>query len=163
MLNREYDQVCSVARSLEVLGERWTLLVIRDVFNGKRRFDAIQRDLGVARNVLAARLGRLVEEGILEKRPYQQRPPRYEYFLTGKGLELWPVMVAMMDWGDRHLAAGGPPVVIRHKQCGGSVDGRGYCDRCGARLDARDAYAEPGPGTAELAVSTPGAAAANGE
>jgi DNA-binding HxlR family transcriptional regulator len=150
MLKREYDQVCSVARSLEVLGERWTLLVIRDVFTGKRRFDAIQEDLGIARNVLAARLSRLVEEGILERRPYQQRPTRYEYFLTEKGLELWPVMVAMMDWGDRHLAAAGPPVVIRHKECGGVVDGRGYCGRCGERLDARDAYAEPGPGTAEM-------------
>lgn len=154
MLKREYDQVCSVARSLEILGERWTLLVIRDVFTGKRRFDAIQADLGVARNVLAARLARLVEEDILERRPYQQRPTRYEYFLTEKGLELWPVMVAMMDWGDRHLAAAGPPVVIRHKQCGGVVDGRGHCGRCGKRLDARDAYAEPGPGTAETAAAT---------
>lgn len=154
MLNREYDQVCSVARSLEVLGERWTLLVIRDVFNGKRRFDAIQQDLGIARNVLAARLARLVEEDILVKRRYSERPPRYEYFLTGKGLDLWPVMVAMMDWGDRHLADAGPPVVIRHKECGGIVDGRGHCERCGERLDARDAYAEPGPGTAEIAAAS---------
>lgn len=147
MLNREYDQVCSVARSLEVLGERWTLLVIRDVFNGKRRFDAIQRDLGVARNVLAARLSRLVAEGILEKRRYSERPARYEYFLTGKGLDLWPVMVAMMHWGDRYLADAGAPLVIHHKECGGTVDERGCCERCGARLEARDAYAEPGPGS----------------
>ena len=147
MLRRDYDQVCSVARSLEVLGERWTLLVIRDIFHGKRRFDAIQEDLGVARNVLAARLARLVEEGILEKRPYQQRPARYEYVLTEKGLERWPVMVALMHWGDRWLATDeGPPVVIHHKQCGGLVDDRGYCERCGERLDARDAYAERGPG-----------------
>jgi len=164
MLRREYDQVCSVARSLEILGERWTLLVIRDIFTGKRRFDAIQEDLGVARNVLAARLALLVEEGILEKRPYQERPQRHEYFLTEKGLELWPVMVAIMDWGDRHVADDGPPVVLRHKQCGGTVDGRGYCERCGARLGARDAYAEPGPGTAEPAVAAgPGAAAPAGE
>ena len=135
MLKRDYDQVCSVARSLEVLGERWTLLVIRDVFYGKRRFDAIQEDLGVARNVLAARLSRLVEEGILEKRPYQDRPARYEYFLTEKGIELWPVMVTMMHWGDRWLATDeGPPVVIHHKECGGEVDERGYCERCGERL-----------------------------
>jgi len=146
MLKRDYDQVCSVARSLEVLGERWTLLVIRDVFNGKRRFDEIQEDLGVARNVLATRLARLVEEDILEKRRYQERPPRYEYFLTEKGIELWPVMISMMHWGDRYLADEGPPVVIHHKDCGGEVDGRGYCERCGERLTARDAYAGPGPG-----------------
>jgi DNA-binding HxlR family transcriptional regulator len=143
MLKRDYDQVCSVARSLEVLGERWTLLVIRDVFNGLRRFDEIQADLGVARNVLATRLSRLVDEGILEKRAYQRHPPRYEYFLTEKGLDLWPVMITMMHWGDRYLAGeGGPPLVVHHKGCGGEVDDRGYCERCGERLGARDAYAE---------------------
>ena len=147
MLKRDYDQTCSVARSLEVLGERWTLLVIRDVFYGKRRFAAIQEDLGVARNVLATRLARLVAEGILEKRPYQDRPTRYEYFLTEKGIDLWPVMITMMHWGDHWLATDeGPPVVIHHKECGGEVDDRGYCERCGERLTARDAYAEGGPG-----------------
>ena len=147
MLKRDYDQTCSVARSLEVLGERWTLLVIRDVFYGKRRFAAIQEDLGVARNVLATRLARLVAEGILEKRPYQDRPTRYEYFLTEKGIDLWPVMITMMHWGDHWLATDeGPPVVIHHKECGGEVDDRGYCERCGERLTARDAFTEYGPG-----------------
>lgn len=146
MLGREYDQNCSIARTLEVLGERWTLLIIRDVLSGRRRFDAIQENLGVARNVLTARLARLVEEGILEKRPYQARPPRHEYFLTEKGLELWPVMIAMMHWGDRHLADAGPPVVIHHRDCGGIADDRGICARCGDRMNARDAYAERGPG-----------------
>jgi DNA-binding HxlR family transcriptional regulator len=146
MLGREYDQVCSIARTLEVLGERWTLLIIRDVFSRRRRFDQIQENLGIARNVLSARLDRLVAEGILEKRPYQERPPRHEYFLTEKGLELWPVMVSMMHWGDRHLTDGGPPVVIRHKDCDGPVDDRGICERCGERLGARDAYTEPGQG-----------------
>jgi DNA-binding HxlR family transcriptional regulator len=146
MLNREYDQVCSLARSLEILGERWTLLVIRDVFNGLRRFDQIQSDLGVARNVLTTRLGRLVEEGILEKRAYRERPVRHEYFLTEKGLDLWPVMIAMMHWGDRYTTAEGPPIVVRHKSCGGPVDGRGICEACEARVDARGAYAEYGPG-----------------
>jgi len=114
MLKRDYDQVCSVARSLEVLGERWTLLVVRDIFHGKRRFDTIQEDLGVARNVLAARLSRLVEEDILEKRPYQERPARYEYFLTEKGLDLWPVMIALMHWGDKYeqQPAGRPSIVV---------------------------------------------------
>jgi DNA-binding HxlR family transcriptional regulator len=146
MLNREYDQICSLARSLEVLGERWTLLVIRDVFYGKRRFDEIQEDLGVARNVLAGRLARLVDEGILEKRAYSERPPRFEYFLTEKGIDLWPVMISMMHWGDRYLSDQGPPVVIHHKGCDGEVDDRGFCSACGERLDARDAYARYGPG-----------------
>jgi DNA-binding HxlR family transcriptional regulator len=147
VLNREYDQVCSIARTLEVLGERWTLLVIRDVFNGRRRFDQIQENLGVARNVLSTRLALLVDEGILEKRAYQERPPRYEYFLTEKGLDLWPVMISMLHWGDTHLAEPeGPPMVIRHKACSGVVDDRGYCTACGERLDARDAYSEYGPG-----------------
>ena len=146
MLGRGYDQICSVARTLEVLGERWTLLIIRDIFNRRRRFDEIQENLGIARNVLSARLGWLVEEGILEKRAYQEHPPRYEYFLTEKGLELWPVMIAIMKWGDRHLADSGPPMVVRHKGCDGPVDDRGSCERCGRRLDARDAYTELGPG-----------------
>jgi DNA-binding HxlR family transcriptional regulator len=150
MLKREYDQVCSIARTLEVLGERWTLLVIRDVFNGRRRFDQIQENLGVARNVLSTRLARLVDEGILEKRPYQERPPRYEYFLTEKGLDLWPVMISLLHWGDRHLAeATGPPMLIRHKRCDGLVDDRGYCTECGERLNARDVYKEYGPGAPE--------------
>jgi DNA-binding HxlR family transcriptional regulator len=147
MLKREYDQVCSIARTLEVLGERWTLLVIRDVFNGRRRFDQIQENLGVARNVLSTRLAWLVDEGILEKRRYQERPPRHEYFLTEKGLDLWPVMISLLHWGDRHLAEDdGPPMLIRHKNCGGLVDDRGICTECGQRLVARDAYTEHGPG-----------------
>ena len=146
MLNREYDQVCSIARTLEVLGERWTLLVIRDVFNGRRRFDQIQENLGVARNVLSTRLALLVEEGILEKRAYQERPPRYEYFLTDKGLDLWPILVGMLHWGDRHLSDEGPPMLVRHKGCEGLIDERGYCEKCGERLEARDAYTEYGPG-----------------
>jgi DNA-binding HxlR family transcriptional regulator len=154
MLNREYDQACSIARTLEVLGERWTLLIIRDVFSRRRRFDQIQESLGIARNVLAARLARLVDEGILEKRAYQERPARYEYFLTDKGLELWPVMVTMMHWGDRHLSDARPPVIIRHKGCGGPVGDRGICERCGELLEARDAYAETGPGAAERLDAT---------
>ena len=147
MLGREYDQVCSIARTLEVLGERWTLLIIRDVFNRRRRFEQIQENLGIARNVLAGRLAWLVEQGILEKRRYQEHPPRYEYFLTERGLDLWPVMVSLLHWGDRHLAAGdGPPIVIRHKACGGRVDDRRICDRCGAHLGVREATVEYGPG-----------------
>lgn len=146
MLGREYDQVCSIARSLEVLGERWTLLVIRDVFNGNRRFDAIRDNLGVARNVLSTRLQTLVDEGILEKRAYQERPLRYEYFLTEKGLDLWPVLVALLHWGDKYYPEEmGPPVKIVHKGCGGEVDDRRICTKCGKFLEVREARAEPGP------------------
>src|SRR3954469_23934976 len=103
MLGRSYDgQVCSIARSLEIVGERWTLLILRDAFLGVRRFEDFQRSTGAARNVLSARLGRLVEEGVLERRRYQERPERFEYRLTDKGLELWPVMVRLLQWGDRH-------------------------------------------------------------
>src|SRR6476659_10471164 len=101
MLGRLYDdQTCSVARSLEVVGERWTLLVLRDAFLGIRRFDDFQRSLGVARNVLQNRLERLVEHGILERARYQERPERFEYRLTEKGLDLWPVIVSLISFGD---------------------------------------------------------------
>ena len=143
MLARDYDLDCSIARSLELIGERWTLLVIRDVFLGNRRFDEIQNSLGIARNVLASRLGRLMDEGILEKRPYQERPVRYEYFLTEKGLDLWPVLVALMAYGDKYELPEGaePPTRILHKECGGAVNDRRICERCGAELDVRDARA----------------------
>lgn len=149
MLKSDYEgQICSIAKTLELIGERWTLLVIRDVFNGNRRFSEMQRSLGVARNILSNRLQRLVEQGILERRPYQERPPRHEYFLTEKGLDLWPTMVAILEFGDRHLSdEDGPPMVLRHKgECGGRINGRGTCERCGQVLTARDARAEDGPG-----------------
>jgi DNA-binding HxlR family transcriptional regulator len=154
MLKRDYpDQDCSAAYTLEFVGERWTLLVIRDIFAGFRRFDQIQEDLGVARNVLTARLQRLVDEGILERRPYSESPPRYEYFLTEKGIDLWPILITMMRWGDRHGDwPQGPPLVVRHKDCGGEMDDHFICERCGERLGARDAYAAPGPGATPRVV-----------
>jgi DNA-binding HxlR family transcriptional regulator len=148
VLSREYPgQACSAARTLELIGERWTLLVIRDVFAGNRRFDQMQRSLGIARNVLAARLQRLVEEGILEKRLYSHNPARHEYFLTEKGLDLWPILIALIGYGDKHLAGSeGPPQLILHKECGGQVNDRRICERCGKQLEVREARAVPGPG-----------------
>jgi len=148
VLNRDYpDQDCSAAFTLELLGERWTMLVIRDIFSGLRRFDEIQQDLGVARNVLASRLQRLVDEGIVERRPYSEKPPRHEYFLTEKGIDLWPILMTMMRWGDRHGDwPEGPPLVIVHKGCGGEMDDHFICARCGERLGPRDVVAAPGPG-----------------
>jgi DNA-binding HxlR family transcriptional regulator len=148
MLGTNYKgQNCSIARTLELVGERWTILVLRDVFLGVRRFDGLQQGLGIARNVLALRLERLVGEGILEKVPYQQRPVRHEYRLTDKGLDLWPVIVELMQWGDRYTAPEQrAPVVLRHKGCGGTLGERRICSGCGELLGVRDVRAEPGPG-----------------
>lgn len=148
MLGSDYKgQNCSIARSLELIGERWTILVLRDAFLGLRRFGQFQQNLGIARNVLAARLDRLVAEEILEKVPYQERPLRHEYRLTEKGLDLWPVITELLRWGDRHAAPeAGPPIVIRHKGCGGELGERRLCTSCGKSLEVRDVRAEPGPG-----------------
>lgn len=146
MLQNTYDgQVCSVARTLELVGERWTILIVRDAFRGIRRFDDFQRSLGVARNVLQGRLERLVEHGILKRVRYQERPERFEYRLTEKGIDLWPVVVALLSWGDRHLAPDGPPVVLEHRGCGGTVNDRRICDACGAHLEAREVQMRSGP------------------
>jgi DNA-binding HxlR family transcriptional regulator len=154
VLPRTYEgQVCSIARALEVLGDRWTLLVLRDAFKRVRRFEDFQRTLGIARNVLTDRLNRLVEEGILERVPYQERPARFEYRLTEKGLDLWPVIVTLLQWGDRYYAGEeGAPMVIRHRECGGAVTRHLTCERCGAELGPRDVTAEPGPGARAAAA-----------
>jgi DNA-binding HxlR family transcriptional regulator len=139
MLPRVYeDQDCSIARALEAVGERWTLLIVREALNGTRRFDEFQSRLGIARNVLAARLERLVEEGILERRPYQERPRRFEYVPTRKGEELLPVTLALLSWGDRYYAdpIEGPPVVLRHDPCGSDLSPRTVCSCCGAEASA---------------------------
>jgi DNA-binding HxlR family transcriptional regulator len=151
MLRNDYEnQTCSIAAALEVVGERWSLLIVRDVMLGVRRFDEMQANLGVARNVLQTRLTRLVDHGVLEKRLYQERPPRYEYLLSEKGLDLWPAIVALMKWGDRHAATpAGPPVLLEHKHCGGAVDEHRICASCGSRLSVRDVRAQPGPGASE--------------
>jgi DNA-binding HxlR family transcriptional regulator len=150
MLGRTYDnQVCSIARALEVLGERWTLLIVRDVILGLRRFDDFQRSLGVARNVLTDRLGRLVDAGILERTPYQDHPVRYEYQLTPMGRELGVPVISLMHWGDRHLAGpAGPPRLTRHHDCGGSVALALVCGTCGKSVPPADVDVIPGPGSA---------------
>jgi DNA-binding HxlR family transcriptional regulator len=155
VLRSDYPgQFCSIAKALEVVGERWSLLIVRDVMNGRRRFDELQKGLGIARNVLAARLQRLLDEDILERRAYQANPARYEYFLTEKGLDLWPALIALLAWGDRHSppSPAGPPMLIVHKECGGPVTDRGLCEECGEVLHARDARALPGPGLDALAL-----------
>ncbi len=162
MLRRDYPALddCSVAKALEVIGERWSLLIVRAVMHGNRRFGEIQESLGIARNVLSARLQRLIEEDILERRAYQESPARYEYFLTEKGLDLWPALIALLHWGERYSPdPAGPRRLIVHKECGGAVSERGICESCGKLLHARDAIQVPGP----VAKSPVGAGAATAD
>lgn len=153
--NTYAGQACSIARTLELVGERWTLLILRDAFLGVRRFDDFQRSLGIARNVLNTRLQRLVDNGLLEKRRYQERPERYEYRLTEMARDLWPSIVALMEFGDKHLAGEeGPPRLIQHRDCGGTVDSTRKCQVCGAEdLGVRDVVSVPGPGWREPATA----------
>lgn len=127
----------SVAAALEQVGDRWTFLVLRECFFGVRRFADFQRNLGVARNILSDRLGKLVEHGILERRRYTERPPREEYRLTGKGRDLYGVTVALMHWGDR-WAVDRPPLALTHGADGGEVEQVLRCTHCGEQLGARD-------------------------
>ncbi len=138
---------CSVARTLDVVGERWTLLILRDAFNGVRRFEDFQESLGIARNILTDRLQTLVAQGVLEKRRYQAHPERFEYRLTAKGRDLHPVLVALMQWGDRYLAGeAGPPIVIEHRACGHPVTVAVSCQHCDEPLTARETRSALGPG-----------------
>jgi DNA-binding HxlR family transcriptional regulator len=147
-LRREYaNQFCSVADALEIVGERWTLLIVRELLMGVHRFDDLQRDLGIARNVLQSRLADLTQNGLISRRIYQEHPPRHEYRLTEAGLALWPVIVSLMHWSDSHRPRpDGPPVSLEHRNCGGRVDDHLCCERCGARLGPRDVWAKPGAG-----------------
>jgi DNA-binding HxlR family transcriptional regulator len=120
----------SIGRTLGLIGDRWTMLVLRDVFRGLRRFEEFRMDLGIARPVLSDRLHKLVETGVLEKVPYQDRPPRYEYRLTPMGIELSPALVALMRWGDRWLAGDQPTVVLYHGPCGTELEQAFWCRTC---------------------------------
>lgn len=148
MLDREYDnQVCSIARSLEIVGERWSLLIIRNVSLGLNRFEPLRENLGITRSVLTTRLNTLIEYGILEKRQYSEKPPRFEYHLTEKGRNLGPALLQLMWWGDRYYPeAGGPPTVATHRRCGGPLDQHMICRKCGESVEADRVYLKAGPG-----------------
>jgi DNA-binding HxlR family transcriptional regulator len=143
------DMNCSVAQCLEVVGEWWSLLILRDAFLGVTRFDAFQTRLGIARNILTQRLNRLVDEGVLRRVAYEDHPPRSEYRLTPKGRDLWHVITAMRQWGDRWAAPNGPPLKIKHTGCGRIVEAVSVCSHCGERLDARGVTAIAGPGASK--------------
>src|SRR5688500_13507634 len=140
----DYSQMaCSIARSLAVVGEPWTPLVLRDVFIGINRFDDIQRDLGISRKVLSQRLAHLVDTGVLERRRYSERPPRDEYALTEMGREFVDVLMSMVRWGDRWTAGdAGPPALYRHHACGQIAHVEPHCSACGEVMHAGDVSVE---------------------
>lgn len=139
------QQVCSVARALSVVGERWTLLIVRDAFKGTRRFDDFQQNLGVTRHRLAERLKGLVEQGVLTKVAYSDRPLRYEYRLTRKGLALYPVLVSLSHWGDVWMDDGaGPPLMYWHSRCGKQTEPVLSCGECGEVLRPEEVSTRPG-------------------
>jgi DNA-binding HxlR family transcriptional regulator len=151
----DYDPAnCAIGAALEILGERATFLVLREAFNGVRRFDDMQRRTAIPRQVLSSRLARLVDEGLLRKVPYQEagQRSRSEYRLTSKGLDLYPVLIALMQWGDRYEAGpDGPPVLLRHRDCGEPVQLQLSC-RAGHTLEsARDVTPVPGPSARRIA------------
>jgi DNA-binding HxlR family transcriptional regulator len=135
---------CSIAGTLEIIGDRWTILILRDAFRGVRRFEEIQHDLGIARNVLADRLAKLVEHGLLERRQYQERPARFEYRLTSKGVDLSPALVALMRWGDKHLAGEHAPTVLVHDECGHPLDQTFICWECDTTVAPSGIRSRPG-------------------
>jgi DNA-binding HxlR family transcriptional regulator len=147
------DMNCSVAQSLEVVGEWWTLLILRDAFVGIRRFDDFVDRLGIARNVLTSRLDTLIGAGVMERRPYDEGRRRFDYVLTEKGRALWPVINALREWGDEWiLGAGHEPLQLVHLACGEVTNGRIACSCCGETLDARSVRAVPGPGASGSAT-----------
>lgn len=140
------DQNCSIARALEVIGERWTLLVMREILLGRRRFGELQRNTGIAKNILSDRLATLVEQGLLTLRLYSESPESYEYVPTPKGLDVAPVLVALVQWGDAHAAPDGPPRVYVHTACGHDADPELHCGHCGETISPRELKVRPGPG-----------------
>jgi DNA-binding HxlR family transcriptional regulator len=138
---------CSVARTLSVVGDRWTLLIVRDAFLGRRRFEDFQRSLGITRHLLTERLRKLEVHGILARAAYQDKPVRHEYRLTEKGVDLYPILLSLVGWGDRWMAGDrGPPMVYRHRGCGHVATPTLHCPECREPVEARDLVARPGPG-----------------
>jgi len=137
---------CSIRRTLDLVGDRWTLLIVRDLFRGVRRFSRIQEDLGIARNLLADRLGLLIDAEIVEKIPYQDRPLRHEYRLTAKGRALSPTLVAMMRWGDEWCSGGQAPTELVHRGCDTPLALQCWCTACNGPVEPTQISSRPGPG-----------------
>jgi len=150
-----HDAACSIARALDVVGDRWSILILRDSFRGIRRFEEIRRDLGIPRAVLSDRLAALVASGVLARRQYLDHPPRHEYRLTDMGRELSPILVALMQWGDRWLSEDGPPTVLVHEPCGTEVDLHFHCRACGVDFGPTEIAGHPGPGAESAPCPAP--------
>ena len=148
------DMHCSVAQCLEVVGEWWSMLLVRDAFLGVTRFDGFQQRLGISRNILDQRLSRLVRTGVLAKIPYSEHPPRFDYRLTDKGRDLWPILSTMRQWGDQYAAPDGPPMLVTHKACGQVAAAVLTCSACGVPIGPRDVRAARGPGAVEPLIGT---------
>jgi DNA-binding HxlR family transcriptional regulator len=140
------DVACSIARATDLFADAWTALIMRDVLVGISRFDDLAEDLEISRKVLTVRLGRLVEEGVLVRERYREHPPRDHYVATEKGKELFPVLLALMNWGDRWYGADGPPVRLKHLDCGHDTTGVMACGHCGGPLSVDNTTQRPGPG-----------------
>ncbi|MFE3197073.1 winged helix-turn-helix transcriptional regulator [Embleya sp. NPDC059237] len=146
-LGKDYGQQdCALARTLELVGERWTLLIVRDAFYGVRRYSDFLGHLDIPRAVLSGRLQTLVDAGVLDRHRYQESPPRDEYVLTERGIDLWPIIRAMARWGEQHVQNGVPCRIFRHEGCGGAVDPHGVCAACGATVTPAETEVAPGPG-----------------
>jgi DNA-binding HxlR family transcriptional regulator len=147
------EEPCSVARTIAVIGDRWSLLILRECFLRKRRFEAFQSSLGITRHLLAARLKKLVQFGVLRRIPYQESPKRYEYILTQKGLDLYPIMMSIVHWGNIHMVdARGRPFLHEHKKCGKLFDPVMVCSECGEPIEAKGVHVHPGPGARRIAA-----------
>ncbi len=140
------DITCSIASTLDIVGDRWSLLVLRNIFRGGHRFSEIQQDLGIAKNLLASRLSKLVDAQVLERVPYQERPVRYDYRLTTKGADLSTALIALMGWGDRWYATDGVPTVLIHDRCGEPVEQSVRCQSCDETVSPGQIASRPGPG-----------------
>jgi DNA-binding HxlR family transcriptional regulator len=154
---------CTIGRSLEILGERWTLMVLREMFNGLRRFDEMRARTNIPRQVLSNRLALLVEHGILRRAPYQEPGARvrYEYRLTEKGMDLYPILVAIKQWGDRYVAdPDGPTVLMEHRSCGAPIQVELRCADDHLLASAREVTARPGPGAKPRPVAAAGRSSA---
>ncbi len=153
------EEPCSLARTVAVIGDRWTLMILRECFLRQRRFEGFQASLGITRHLLADRLKKLVRFGVLRRIPYMESPKRYEYILTQKGLDLYPIIMSVVHWGNVHMVdTRGRPLLHEHKKCGKHFDPLMICSECGEPLHAKEVHVHPGPGAREAVVPMPGLA-----
>lgn len=147
------EENCSLSRTLAVIGDRWSLLILRESFLRVRRFEDFQVRLGITRHLLADRLKKFVSHGVLRRAPYSDKPKRYEYILTPKGLDIYPIIMSLVHWGDVHMVdERGRPVLHRHKACGHFFEPVLACSECGAPITAKDVEVHAGPGAGEHQV-----------